>query len=80
MKTLFADRLTCALNLTLVEGEVGRGSASQLLQLINKDVVVLFLATFFFIFYNGKGAAFRKRRKEEEEEKLVCNFKELLKH
>ena len=25
MKNLFADRLTCALNLTLVEGEVGEG-------------------------------------------------------
>ena len=25
MKSLFADRLTCALNLTLVEGEVGEG-------------------------------------------------------
>ena len=25
MKNLFADRLVCALNLTLVEGEVGEG-------------------------------------------------------
>ena len=41
MKNLFADRLKCALNLRLVEGEVGEGQRIPLLQLINKDVVLL---------------------------------------
>jgi len=30
MKNVFADQLTCALNLTLVEGEVGEGSDTTL--------------------------------------------------
>ena len=71
MKNLFADRLTCALNLTLVEGEVGEGQRSPASS-INKQgrCRVIFSNVFSYIIMKRapkpSGAAFRKQREEEE--------------
>ena len=72
MKNLFADRLTCALNLTLVEGEAGEGQRSPASSVNKQGRCRVILSNVFSSFIMKRspklsGTAFKKRRKEEEE-------------
>ena len=49
MKNLFADRLTCALNLTLVEGEAGEGQRIPATSINKQGRCVIFSNVFFHL-------------------------------